>query len=286
MTDPSASGPEARRFPTTTPATPFDPTAYPPAWHEVVGSVPEREGSRVVGAPVRYGHTSAGGTTRCEGYVAWDDALWDDPAAAPRPAVLLVHDWLGVGPTVQARAHMLARLGYVAFAADVYGIDGRPASHGDAPAVAGRYYEHVALLRARLHAAYEWLVAQPAVDAGRVVAAGYCFGGSGALELARTGADLRGTVAFHARLVTHDPSDAAEIRGRVLVLGGGDDAVVPDDAVHAFTDELRAAGVPWEVTLYGGAPHAYTIADQPSFRPEADRRSWVAFTDFLARVLA
>ncbi|GAA4839899.1 dienelactone hydrolase family protein [Luteimicrobium xylanilyticum] len=283
MTD--ASGSKTSRFPTTAPATPFDPTAYPPAWHEVVGTVPERVGSRVVGGHVRYGHDAPDGTTPCEGYVAWDEALWDDPSGGPRPAVLLVHDWLGVGPTVRARAHMLARLGYVAFAADVYGLEGRPATHDEAPAVAGRYYGDLDLLRGRLHAAYEWLVAQPSVDADRVVAAGYCFGGSGALELARTGADLRGTVAFHARLVTHAPSDAPEIRGSVLVLGGGDDAVVPDDAVHAFTDELRAAGVPWEVTLYGGAPHAYTIADQPSFRPEADRRAWVAFTDFLTHVL-
>jgi dienelactone hydrolase len=278
MTD--TPGPAAPRFPTTAPATPFDPSAYPPAWHDVVASVPEPDGSRVVGGAVAYRHD---GATPLEGYVAWDDAL--DPAR-PRPAVLLVHDWLGVGPTVRARAHMLARLGYVAFAADVYGLDGRPATHDEAPAVAGRYYQDLGLFRGRLHAAYEWLVAQPSVDADRVVAAGYCFGGSGALELARTGADLRGTVAFHARLVTHDPSDAGEIQGRVLILGGGDDAVVPDDAVHAFTDELRAAGVPWEVTLYGGAPHAYTIADQPSFRPEADRRSWVAFTDFLTHVLA
>jgi len=285
MSAPSAPDAGGPRLPTSEPPVPFDPTTYPPAWHEIVTGVPEPAGSRVVGAPLRYGHTTPDGTTPCEGYVAWDDALWDDPAAGPRPAVLLVHDWLGVGPTVQARAHMLARLGYVAFAADVFGLDGRPASHDEAPAVAGRYYGDLELLRGRLLAAYEWLVAQPAVDARRVVAAGYCFGGSGALELARTGVDLRGTVAFHARLVTHDPSDAAEIRGPVLILGGGDDPVVPDDAVHAFVDELRAAGVPWEVTLYGGAPHAYTIADAPSFRPEADRRSWLAFTDFLEHVL-
>jgi len=281
MTDPSGS--ETPRIPTSAPAIPFDPTAYPPAWHEVVAGVPEPEGSRVVGGPVRYEHDG----TACEGYVAWDDALWDDPSTAgPRPAVLLVHDWLGVGPTVRARAHMLARLGYVAFAADVYGLDGRPASGDAAPRVAERYYQDLDLLRDRLHAAHDWLVAQPAVDSGRVVAAGYCFGGSGALELARTGVDLRGTVAFHARLLTHEPSDAAEIRGPVLILGGGDDRVVPDDAVHAFVEELRAGGVAWEVTLYGGAPHAYTIADAPSFRPEADRRSWVAFTDFLTHVLA
>jgi dienelactone hydrolase len=287
MSDPSAPHVDAPRFPTSEPAVPFDPTGYPPAWHEVVARVPEPSGSRVVGAPLRYAHEDAAGSTPCEGYLAWDDALWDDAATArPRPAVLLVHDWLGVGPTVQARAHMLARLGYVAFAADVYGVGGRPATHDEASGTAGRYYQDLDLLRGRLHAAFEWLTAQRAVDAARVVAAGYCFGGSGALELARTGADLRGTVAFHARLLTHDPSDASEIRGPVLVLGGGDDPVVPDDAVDAFVGELRAAGVAWEMTRYGGAPHAFTIADAPTFRPEADRRSWVAFTDFLERVLA
>jgi dienelactone hydrolase len=269
---------------------PFAPDDFPTAWQEVIATVLEPEGSRVVGGEVTY---ESGGVA-FEGYVARDEAL-----SGPRPAVLLVHDWTGVGPTVRARAHMLARLGYVAFAADVYGAGVRPV--GDAAsAEAGRYYADLPLLRSRVAAGLERLLAEPGVDPARVAAAGYCFGGSAAVELARSGADLRGVVSIHGRLVVHEPSDAAAIRASVLVLTGGADGVVPDSDVHAFADELRATegegadgghagheqGVEWEITSYSGAPHAFTIAGTDRYREHADRRTWQAFTSFLADTLS
>ncbi|PJI93598.1 dienelactone hydrolase family protein [Luteimicrobium subarcticum] len=254
---------------------PYDPATLTAAWRDVVATVPAPPGAHVVGGPVAYEHD---GQT-FEGYVARDLA-----ATGLQPVVLVVHDWTGVGPAVVARAHMLARLGYVAFCVDVYGAGVRPT--GDAAAVeAGRYYGDLTLLRDRVAAGMTRALSEPDVDPARVAVVGYCFGGSAALELARTGADLRGAVCVHGRLVPHEPSDAGTIRGSVLVLTGGADPVVPDADVQAFADELRAADVTWEIAAYSGAPHAFTIAGSPSYRARADRRSWAAMTSFLADVL-
>jgi len=131
----------------------------------------------------------------------------------------------------------------------------------------------------------------PDVDHSRIVVMGYCFGGSGALELARTGADLVGAVSFHGGLIAHDPSDAAAIRAKLLVLTGGSDPVVPDSAVTAWQDEMRGAPeVDWQVVTYAGAMHAFAVpgTDAPDhgaqYQERADRRSWQALQVFLAEV--
>lgn len=266
-------------FPTSGPAVQVAVDDFPEAWREVIETAPDVSGSPVLGAPVRYDHD---GTT-CEGYLAWKPAYVS--ADHPRPAVMLVHDWFGVGTNIQARAVMAARLGYVAFAPDVYGAGRRPATADEAAGAAQPFYEDLGLFRGRLQAGLEWLAAQPEVDAGRIAAAGYCFGGTGVMELARTGADLRGVVPIHGRLLAHHPSDADKIRARVLILAGGDDAVCPDKDVLTVVNELREAGADWELNMYGGAPHAYTSAGQDSFRAEADRRTWLSLTDFLHDVL-
>ncbi len=252
---------------------------FPQAWRQVIESAPDVSGSPVLGAPVRYDHDG----TACEGYLAWKPAYIS--AEHPRPAVMLVHDWFGVGVNIQARAVMAARLGYVAFAPDVYGAGERPTTSEEAASAAQPFYDDLALFRGRLEAGLGWLATQPEVDAGSIAAAGYCFGGTGVLKLARTGADLRGVAPIYGRLLPHDPSDADRIRAAVLILAGGDDPVCPDQDVLAVVNELRDAGVDWELDMYGGAPHAYTIAGAPSFRAEADRRTWLSLTDFLSRVL-
>jgi dienelactone hydrolase len=179
---------------------------------------------------------------------------------------------------------MLARLGYVAFAGDVYGAGVRP-SGDDAPAEAGKYYRDLPLLRSRVAAGFSWLQQHPAVDPARLAVIGYCFGGTAALEFARTGAPLRGVVSFHGGLIAHDPSDAAQIAASLLVLTGGADPVVPDEAVVAFEQELRGAPhVDWQITTYSGAPHAFTIPGGDSYRPVADARSWRAMVCFLDEV--
>lgn len=264
-------------FPSITDARQVAIDDFVPEWREIIETAPDVSGSPVLEAPVRYDHEG----TACEGYLAWKPAY----THKPRPAVMLVHDWMGVGPNIRARAVMAARLGYMAFAPDVYGAGVRPRNAQDASAQAAGFYADLDLFRGRLQAGLDWLSAQPGVHGAKIAAAGYCFGGTGVLELARTGADLRGVAPIHGRLLPHDPSDADRIRAAVLNLAGGDDPVCPDQDVLAVVNELRDAGVDWELDMYGGAPHAYTIAGAPSFRAEADRRTWLSLTDFLSRVL-
>jgi dienelactone hydrolase len=225
-------------------------------------TVPLSPQSRIVGEDIVYEHDGI----ELEGYLAFDESH-----DGRRPGVLIIHDWTGVGPTVRMRAQMLARLGYVAFAADIYGRGVRPT--GDAAsAEAHKYYGDLPLLRARVAAGFDRLAADPRVDPDRIAVIGYCFGGSAALEFARTGASVRGVASFHGGLIVHDPSDAADIRASVLVMTGAEDPVVPDDAVVAFQNEL-------------GAPHAFTIPGAPSYREQADQRSWRELVGFLTETI-
>lgn len=214
------------------------------------------------------------------------------PAGGGRhPGVLVVHDWLGVTDYVRMRCDMLARLGYAAFAADVYGAEVRPTPE-EAPAVAGGFYRDRELWRTRLTSALDLLLADPAVDPHRTAAIGYCFGGSAVLELARTGAAVGAVVSFHGGLLTGPPGEAARIVAKVLVLHGAADPVAPDEAMLAFENDLRTApSVDWQLVSYANAMHAFTIPDANApqhgaqFDPTAERRSWVAMKDFLAEAL-
>jgi dienelactone hydrolase len=226
------------------------------------------------------------GDTVLEGYLAYDTA-----GPAKKPGVVIFHQWMGLTDYERMRAEQLARLGYVAFAADLYGKGVRPASPKDAGALAGKYRGDRPLLRARAQAALATLRQQPNVETEKVAAIGYCFGGGAALELARSGADVAGVVSFHGSLDTPTPQDARNIKGKVLVLHGADDPNVPRAAVLALEDELTAAKVDWQVVLYSGAVHAFTqpgAGNDPSkgsaYDAEADRRSWQAMKDFFAEL--
>jgi dienelactone hydrolase len=174
---------------------------------------------------------------------------------------------------------------YFAFAADVYGAGRTFDNEQESSAEAGKYYGDLPLLRARVQAAYDTVARDPRVDPDRIVVIGYCFGGSAALEFARTGAQLAGTVSFHGGLIAHDPADVAAITGPLLILTGADDPVVPDSAVTAFADELRTRDdLDWQITLYAGAPHACTLPGIPPYREKADKRSWRELTAFLDEV--
>lgn len=208
------------------------------------------------------------------------------------PAVLVLHDWFGVVDHVKVRAQMLARLGYVALAGDVYGQGVRPGPQ-EAAAEAGKYYGDVELFRSRLLANLERLKAEPGVDPTRIAVMGYCFGGSGALELARAGADLAAVVSFHGGLGTGAPAEKGSVTAPVLVMTGAADPVVPDDAVVAFEDEMRAAEAPdWQVLSYSGVMHAFAVpgTDSPDhgaqYDERADRRSWQQMRLFFDDVLA
>ncbi len=226
------------------------------------------------------------GETVLEGYLAWDDAI-----KGPRPGVLVVHEWTGLGEYPKLRARKLAELGYVAFAADIYGKGVRPKSPQEAGATAGKYKNDRKLLRARVNAGLAELRRASDCDPKRVAAIGYCFGGTCVLELARSGADVVGIVSFHGGLDTPTPEDAKQIKGKVLVLHGGDDPHVPQKDVEAFQNEMRVAGADWQFVAYGGAVHAFTNPTAgndksrgAAYNADADRRSWEAMKTFFGEL--
>ncbi len=226
-----------------------------------------------------------GGTT-LEGFMAWDDAVH-----APRPGVLVVHQWMGLTDYERMRAEQLAGLGYVAFAADVYGKGIRPKDTKQAAAEAGKFRGDRALLRERVRAGLDVLRNDKMVDPKRIAAIGYCFGGTAVLELARSGADIAGVVSFHGGLDAPDPHDGKGIKAKVLVLHGADDPSNPPERIAAFQQEMREGNVDWQMIYYGGAVHAFTqksAGDDPSrgvaYNERADRRSWQAMRDFFAEI--
>ena len=180
------------------------------------------------------------------------------------PGVLVVHDWTGCSEFVQARAMNLAQRGYVAFAIDVYGKGKRARNSAEAGALAAPFYKDRALLRARCAAALAELVKRDDVDPTRIGAMGFCFGGGAVLELARSGADLRSVVTFHGTLNTPNPGDAKNIKGRLLILHGALDPIVPPADVAAFMTEMNAFKVPYRLVVYPGAVHAFTNPDAGS----------------------
>jgi dienelactone hydrolase len=222
-----------------------------------------------------------------QGWLSYDDAV-----KGRRAAVLLVHDWLGCTDHQKEQVEQLAALGYVALAADVYGKGVRPANSTEAGAEAGKYYKDRALLRSRVRAGYDFLAAQPQADPSRMAVTGYCFGGAGALELARSGAALKAVVTFHGSLANPTPDDAKNIQAKVLVLHGADDPFVKQDEVKAFMDEMRTAGRDWQVVQYSGAVHSFTDprsgtdnSKGAAYNASADKRSWRAMRDFFEETL-
>ncbi len=226
------------------------------------------------------------GGEELRGYLAYDESI-----KGPRPAVIVAHEWWGLNDYVKMRANELASLGYVAFAADVYGKGVRPKSTAEAAALAGEYKTNRTLLRARVEAALAALRASDLVEPKRIAAIGYCFGGTAVLELARSGANVAGVVSFHGGLDSPDPSAGKNIKAKVLVLHGADDPYNQPKDVAAFQQEMRSGGVDWEMVYYGGAVHSFTqkeAGNDPSkgaaYNEAADRRSWQAMRDFFAEI--
>ncbi len=221
-----------------------------------------------------------------KGYLAYDEGI-----KGIRPVVLVVHEWWGLNDYVKRRADQLAGLGYIAFAADIYGNGFVTKDAQEAGKFAGRFRNDRRLLRDRVAAGFEILLRHPLVDERRTAAVGYCFGGTAVLELARSGAPVAGTVTFHGGLDTPTPGDAKNIRGKVLALHGADDTFVPPPQVAAFQDEMRKAKVDWQMVFYGGAVHSFTNPDSGSdpsrgvaYNEKADKRSWEHMRLFFAEL--
>jgi len=226
------------------------------------------------------------GSIVLEGLSVYDDAL-----QGKRPAVLVVHQWKGLGDYEKKRAEMLARLGYNVFAVDIYGKGVRPATMQAAGAEAGKYKNDRALLRARVRAGLEVLLNHELTDGTRVAAIGYCFGGTSVLELARSGANIAGVVSFHGGLSSPTPGDARNIKAKVLALHGADDPNVPPKEVAAFEEEMRQGRVDWQLVAYGGAVHSFTDwnagndnSKGAAYNEGADRRSWEAMKQFFSEL--
>ncbi len=227
------------------------------------------------------------GATECRGYLAYDSAKKD------APGVLVVPQWMGLTDYERGRARQLAELGYVAFCADIYGEGHNAADVKEAGQLAGKFKADRSLYRSRLAAALAALRQSPTVAAKRCAAIGYCFGGTGVLELARSGADVLGVVSFHGGLDSPNPADGKDIKAKVLILHGADDPYSSQADIAALKQELESGGVDYEMVFYGHAVHSFTqpmAGNDPSkgaaYDEKADKRSWVAMKDFFDELFA
>lgn len=199
------------------------------------------------------------------------------------PLVLLIHDWDGLTDYEVRRANMLADMGYAVFAADLFGAGVRPTEVKDKRQHTGELYKDRGKMRALMNGALDQAVSMGA-NRGNAVAMGYCFGGAAVLELARSGADLKGFATFHGGLKTPGGQDYANTSGRLLIMHGSADTAITMDQFAGLATELEAAGVKHEMITYSGAPHAFTVFGSPRYREEADKKSWQRFSEFLDEV--
>ena len=215
-----------------------------------------------------------------------------DGPAQKRPLVLLVHNWMGITAETQKQAARFAELGYVVFAADVYGKGIRPQNAKEAGVQATIYKSDRTLFRQRLNLALETALQQPGVNTGKVAVIGYCFGGTGALELARSGAELQASISFHGGLDSQNPADGKNITGQVLALHGADDPYESAEDLAAFQAEMQANNVSYQLIQYPGAVHSFTDVGAgtdnskgAAYNAAADQQSFIEATKLLAATL-
>lgn len=213
-----------------------------------------------------------------KGFLAYDDAV-----KGKRPGILVVHEFWGLDDYAKKRAEQLAALGYVAFAADMYG-DGKVAEH---PEDAGKMANEVRMNQqewlARANAGIKVLRGNPMVDGKKIGVIGYCFGGSTALTLANSGADIAAAVSFHGALPIPEEADAKKIKAKILICHGSADGFIKDDTIQKMRGVYDKNGVDYQMIFYGGAVHSFTVpgADKRGMKgirydASADRRSWAA----------
>lgn len=224
-----------------------------------------------------------------KGYLAFDPAV-----GKKRPGVIVVHEWWGHNDYARRRARMLAEMGYTALAIDMYG-DGKEALHpDDAAKFSGEVMSNRPVARARFLAAVEILKNHDSVDAERIAAIGYCFGGSLVLHMARSGADLKGVASFHGGLAGSKTDAPGEIKAKLLVVHGGDDAFEPPEVVEEFRAEMKTRGAKMRFVTYQGAKHSFTNPDADKYakkfnlpleyNEQADKNSWNELAVFLGKV--
>ena len=230
--------------------------------------------------------------TTCRGFLAYDPTK-----TAKSPAVIVIHAWRGLDDFSKQKARMLAELGYVGFSADLYGAGATATTDDKAYELMSPLFVDRKLLRERMVSAYETIKAMPFVDANRIGAIGFCFGGLSAIELFRSGVDLRGVVSFHALMGTTIGDLQAQAipstpstKSSILMLHGHDDPYVSRQDIENITKEFTEAKVDWQMHLYSHTSHAFTNpqANDPTgalkYNPLSDQRSWLEMTNFFEEV--
>lgn len=218
-----------------------------------------------------------------EGYLAWDDST-----RGKRPGVLVVHEWWGLDKYARSRADQLAKLGYVAFAVDMYG-KGKLTEHPqEAREMAGQVRANVKDWQQRAQKGLEILKSQDQVDGSKLAAIGYCFGGSTVLQLAYSGADVKAVVSFHGAPQQPTEDQAKQIKSQILICHGAADPFIPEDAVQKMRAALEAADANWTMVYYSNAKHSFTVPDADerkidgmAYNKRADKESWQFMRSFL-----
>ena len=254
----------------------------------IVAAVPLS--AEVITKPITYEH----GGVKLEGYLAYDDAV----ASAEKrvPGVLVLPEWWGVTEYPKSRAEQLARLGYVAFAADMYGAGVTTTDAKKASELARPFYGK-ALMHERARAGLDQLLATGLADPGRIAAIGYCFGGSAALALAYTGAPLVGVVSFHGSFFPVPEDAAAKTKAKLLICHGAVDPFIERDELTSFIKSMDSGGFDYQFIRYAGAIHAFTnpgadklaasneLTGKVGYNAAADQRSWEHMRLFFKEVL-
>ena len=214
------------------------------------------------------------GNTPLKGYLAYDDSR-----SGKRPGVLLVHYRGGLQGETLKDAEMIASLGYVVFAEDIFGVNTPPKTVPEMTALTDVYNKNRPLMRNRSRAGFDVLTKNAMVDAAKVAVIGYCFGGTVAMELGETGIPALGVVAVHGSFRDFTPEAAKNLKGRVLILHGAEDEVAPLTEVNKLVADLRAAKVNWELQIFSGAQHGFTNPTNAA-EERADREYKVAIQRF------
>lgn len=245
--------------------------------------------AKLVTKPVAYEHAG----TKLEGYLAYDDAKASPANKAA--GVIVVPEWWGLTDYTKKRAEQVAELGYVAFAVDMYGAGITTEDPKKAGELAGQFYGKP-LMAERAQAGLDQLLATGLVDAGRVAAIGYCFGGSTVQALAYSGAPLAGIVSFHGGLLPVPADAAARNKAKILVCHGAVDPFVKKEDIDAFQKAMNDGKFDYQFISYAGAVHAFTNPDADriakvtglpiAYSAAADKRSWSHMRTFFREILS
>ena len=250
-------------------------------------AIPASTSAKIVGKAVEY---KAGDIT-LKGYLAYDNSI-----QGKRPGIIVIHEWWGLTDYPKKRAEMLAKLGYVALAADIYG-DGRTADNpGDAQKSAGESMKDVNLLRSKFLAAMDFLKQDEHTDPTQIAAIGYCYGGGVVLNMARAGVDLKGVVSFHGSLGAIIPAEKGKVKAKILVCSGAADKFISGKDIETFRQEMKDVGADFKYIAYKGALHAFSNPDATAlgkkfnmpiaYDEKADKSSWSEMQKFFKTIFA